>query len=94
MPPASGEIVKVVLTVMFVSETGIFRLNSATTKAAVQGYPYKAASICFTVMSACLCCALALFHLVATYTSKLYLPIAQCQISHQGLCCDAESAGV
>lgn len=38
--------------------------------------------------------SLSLSHLVATYTSKLYLPRAQCQVSHQGLCCDAESAGV
>lgn len=28
---------------------------------------------------------LSLSNLVATYTSELYLPIAQCQVSHQGL---------
>lgn len=33
---------------------GPISINSATTKAAVQGYPHKAASICFAVMSACL----------------------------------------
>lgn len=59
------------------------RYFSATTKAAVQGYPHKAASICFAVYV-----SLPVFlfsNLVATYTSELNLPIAQCQVSHQGL---------
>lgn len=63
---------------------GPISINSAITKAAVQGYTHKAAWICFAVMSACL--SLSLSNLVATYTSERYLPIAQCHVSHQGLC--------
>lgn len=42
------------------------------------------AESCFSLF----CCDVILSHsnLVATYTSELYLPVAQCQVSHQGLC--------
>jgi len=50
----SGEMLNVASTLMSASEMGLFFINSATTKAAVQGYQHKAASICFAVMSACL----------------------------------------
>lgn len=50
----SGEMLNVASTLMSASEMGLFFIDSATTKAAVQGYQHKAASICFAVMSACL----------------------------------------
>lgn len=58
-------------------------ISSATTKAAVHGYLPKAASFCFAVILACLSLFLtSLPHIPLNF----YLPVAQCQVSLQGLC--------
>ena len=61
-------------------------MNNATTKAAFQGYPHRAASVCLCCNN-CFSCShfLALFTLhnfIVAYTSELYLPVPQCWVSH------------
>lgn len=55
-----GKMLNVASTLVSASQMGLFSINSAATKAAFQGYPHKAAWICFAVMSACLFLTLAL----------------------------------